>query len=80
SVEAHRLLALGADDPELLRRFDVPFIGRGTERRTLDAALERAVREGAAGLLRVTGEAGIGKTRLVREWLAARSASGGLAY
>ncbi|MEU8598351.1 adenylate/guanylate cyclase domain-containing protein, partial [Streptomyces globisporus] len=80
SVEAHRLLALGADDPELLRRFDVPFVGRGAERRALDAALERTVRAGAAGLLRVTGEAGIGKTRLVREWLAARSASGGLAY
>ncbi|MFB8378878.1 adenylate/guanylate cyclase domain-containing protein [Streptomyces rubiginosohelvolus] len=80
SVEAHRLLALGADDPELLRRFDVPFVGRDTERRSLDTALERAVREGAAGLLRVTGEAGIGKTRLVREWLAGRSASGGLAY
>ncbi|GGP79681.1 adenylate/guanylate cyclase domain-containing protein [Streptomyces sindenensis] len=80
SVEAHRLLALGADDPELLRRFDVPFVGRDAERRALDAALDRAVREGAAGLLRVTGEAGIGKTRLVREWLVARSASGGLAY
>ncbi|MFC8656238.1 adenylate/guanylate cyclase domain-containing protein [Streptomyces parvus] len=80
SVEAHRLLALGADDPELLRRFDVPFVGRDAERRTLDAALERTVREGTAGLLRVTGEAGIGKTRLVREWLAGRSASGGLAY
>ncbi|MFE2975264.1 adenylate/guanylate cyclase domain-containing protein [Streptomyces sp. NPDC059258] len=80
SVEAHRLVALGADDPELLRRFDVPFVGRDTELRALDAALERAVRAGAAGLLRVTGEAGIGKTRLVREWLAGRSASGGLAY
>ncbi|PSK72228.1 adenylate/guanylate cyclase domain-containing protein [Streptomyces sp. CS149] len=80
SVEAHRLLALGADDPELLRRFDVPFVGRDTERRVLDAALEGTVREGTAGLLRVTGEAGIGKTRLVREWLAGRSASGGLAY
>ncbi|NEB86817.1 hypothetical protein G3I43_21960, partial [Streptomyces anulatus] len=33
-----------------------------------------------AGLLRVTGEAGIGKTRLVREWLALRSASGALVY
>ncbi|MDX2916822.1 MULTISPECIES: adenylate/guanylate cyclase domain-containing protein [Streptomyces] len=80
SVEAHRLLALGADDPELLRRFDVPFVGRDAERRALDAALERAVGAGAAGLLRVTGEAGIGKTRLIREWLAGRSASGGLAH
>ncbi|MFE7058707.1 adenylate/guanylate cyclase domain-containing protein [Streptomyces californicus] len=80
SVEAYRLLALGADDPELLRRFDVPFVGRAGERRALDAALEEAVRGGAAELLRVTGEAGIGKTRLVREWLAQRSASGALAY
>lgn len=80
SVEAHRLLALGADDPELLRRFDVPFVGRDAERRALDAALERAARGDGAGLLRVTGEAGIGKTRLVREWLAPRSASGALVY
>ncbi|MFH9200401.1 adenylate/guanylate cyclase domain-containing protein [Streptomyces anulatus] len=80
SVEAHRLLALGADDPELLRRFDVPFVGRDAERQALDAALERAARGDRAGLLRVTGEAGIGKTRLVREWLALRSASGALVY
>ncbi|MFC8621605.1 adenylate/guanylate cyclase domain-containing protein [Streptomyces anulatus] len=80
SVEAHRLLALGADDPELLRRFDVPFVGRAAERQALDAALERAARGDGAGLLRVTGEAGIGKTRLVREWLALRSASGALVY
>ncbi|MFE3379111.1 adenylate/guanylate cyclase domain-containing protein [Streptomyces anulatus] len=80
SVEAHRLLALGADDPELLRRFDVPFVGRAAERRALDTALERAARGDGAGLLRVTGEAGIGKTRLVREWLALRSASGVLVY
>ncbi|MFE6769847.1 adenylate/guanylate cyclase domain-containing protein [Streptomyces fimicarius] len=80
SVEAYRLLALGADDPELLRRFDVPFVGRDAERHALDAALERAVTSGGAGLLRVTGEAGIGKTRLVREWLAERSASGALVY
>ncbi|MFH9762613.1 adenylate/guanylate cyclase domain-containing protein [Streptomyces anulatus] len=80
SVEAHRLLALGADDPELLRRFDVPFVGRDAERQALDAALERAAGGGGAGLLRVTGEAGIGKTRLVREWLAVRSASGELVY
>ncbi|WP_405471597.1 adenylate/guanylate cyclase domain-containing protein [Streptomyces anulatus] len=80
SVEAHRLLALGADDPELLRRFDVPFVGRDAERQALDAALERAARGAGAGLLRVAGEAGIGKTRLVREWLALRSASGALVY
>ncbi|RPK83674.1 adenylate/guanylate cyclase domain-containing protein [Streptomyces sp. ADI98-10] len=80
SVAAYRLLALGADDPELLRRFDLPFVGRDAERQALDTALEQAVRGVGAGLLRVTGEAGIGKTRLIREWLAGPSASGALAY
>lgn len=80
SVAAYRLLALGADDPALLRRFDVPFVGRGAERQALDAALEQAALGGGARMLRVTGEAGIGKTRLVREWLARPSASGALAY
>ncbi|WAE66204.1 AAA family ATPase [Streptomyces cavourensis] len=69
SVEAYRLLALGGDDPELLRRFDAPFVGRAEELRCLDRALEETVRDDRPGLLRVTGEAGIGKTRLVREWL-----------
>ncbi|WP_326697594.1 AAA family ATPase [Streptomyces sp. NBC_01754] len=80
SVEAYRLLALGTDDPAQLRRFDVPFVGRRREQDALDAALARTVREGRAGLLRVTGEAGTGKTRLVREWLTRRTASGSLAY
>nr|WP_037827849.1 adenylate/guanylate cyclase domain-containing protein [Streptomyces sp. NRRL S-325] len=80
SVEAYRLQALGADDPELLRRFDVPFVGRRAERDALDAALSDTVRAGRTGLLRVVGEPGIGKTRLVREWLAGRSASGTLSY
>ncbi|MEW1630165.1 adenylate/guanylate cyclase domain-containing protein [Streptomyces sp. NPDC089173] len=72
SVEAYRLLALGADDPELLRRFDAPFVGRIAELDALEHALEETVRDDRAGLLRVTGEAGIGKTRLVREWLTRR--------
>ncbi|MEV4877186.1 adenylate/guanylate cyclase domain-containing protein [Streptomyces cyaneofuscatus] len=79
-VEAYRLLALGADDPELLRRFDSPFVGRTTELRSLEGALEEAVRDDRPGLLRVTGEAGIGKTRLVREWLTRRGGAGAFAY
>ncbi|MFD3738846.1 adenylate/guanylate cyclase domain-containing protein [Streptomyces sp. NPDC058629] len=79
-VEAYRLLALGADDPELLRRFDAPFVGRITELRSLESALDKTVRGDRPGLLRVTGEAGIGKTRLVREWLTRRSGAGAFAY
>ncbi|MFH8515190.1 adenylate/guanylate cyclase domain-containing protein [Streptomyces gelaticus] len=69
SVHAYRLIALGADDPELLRRFDVPFIGRAAELAALDEALDRTVRGAGPGLVRLVGDAGIGKTRLAREWL-----------
>ncbi|MER6768173.1 adenylate/guanylate cyclase domain-containing protein [Streptomyces bacillaris] len=80
SVEAYRLLALGADDPELLRRFDAPFVGRAAELTALDRVLEETVRDDRPGLLRVTGEAGIGKTRLVREWLTRHGREGTFRY
>ncbi|MFI9328862.1 adenylate/guanylate cyclase domain-containing protein [Kitasatospora sp. NPDC052868] len=68
-VTGYRLLGLDEDDPELLRRFDVPLVGRTRELALLDAALERVSRSEGAELLVVSGEAGIGKTRLVRDWL-----------
>ncbi|GAA2139133.1 AAA family ATPase [Kitasatospora kazusensis] len=66
-VRAHRLLGLQGDDPELLRRFDTPLIGREDELAALDGALAHP--EDGSGLVTVYGEAGIGKTRLIREWL-----------
>ncbi|MEU0146353.1 AAA family ATPase [Streptomyces sp. NPDC006288] len=80
SSETYRLPAVGADGPALMRRFDVPFVGRLGEQDALDAALSDTVRGARPGLLRVTGEPGIGKTRLVREWLTRRSGSGALGY
>ncbi|MER5639739.1 adenylate/guanylate cyclase domain-containing protein [Kitasatospora sp. NPDC002227] len=63
---AHRLLGLrGDDDPALLRRFDTPFIGRESQLTLLDGAFEAT----GPRLLTVTGEAGLGKTRLIHEWL-----------
>ncbi|MFG1983793.1 adenylate/guanylate cyclase domain-containing protein [Streptomyces albidoflavus] len=73
-VPAYRLLALGADDPELLRRFDVAFVGRRAELARL-AEEAQATRSGAR-LLHLTGEAGTGKTRLVREWRGRADGSG----
>jgi class 3 adenylate cyclase/tetratricopeptide (TPR) repeat protein len=71
-VEAYRLLGLGEDDPELLRRFDVPFVGRRRELAALDAALANtADRRGTRRVL-VHAEAGQGKTRLLKEWLHSR--------
>ena len=66
-VIAHRLLGLGEDAPELTRRFDLPFVGREALLEELDAVLEST--RGAARMVTVQGEPGIGKTRLVRTWL-----------
>ncbi|HTJ67820.1 MAG TPA: adenylate/guanylate cyclase domain-containing protein [Actinospica sp.] len=71
-VHAFRLLGLGEDDPELLRRFDVGFVGRDPELAALDAALRDVTEGRGARRIIVHGEAGLGKTRLLREWLHTR--------
>ncbi|MCX4993671.1 adenylate/guanylate cyclase domain-containing protein [Streptomyces sp. NBC_00568] len=68
-VTAYRLLAVQDDDPELLRRFDIPFVGRETELAELGLVLDRVTEGRGCHLVNLYGEAGIGKTRLVREWL-----------
>ncbi|HJX54353.1 MAG TPA: tetratricopeptide repeat protein, partial [Polyangia bacterium] len=45
------------------------FVGREQERRALDAALGRATRFDAPQFVTVIGENGLGKTRLVQEWV-----------
>jgi len=47
-----------------------PFVGREPELRMLGAALQRTVQTGVVQLVTVFGEAGTGKSRLVREALA----------
>ncbi|GAB4531406.1 MAG: hypothetical protein Fur0018_19300 [Anaerolineales bacterium] len=47
---------------------EIPLFGRDEELRTLTAVFERA-RQGEGALLLLTGEAGIGKTRLMQECL-----------
>ena len=48
-------------------RLDAPLVGRDEEMHRLEAAYARATRERATVLVTVTGEAGLGKTRLVHE-------------
>jgi class 3 adenylate cyclase/tetratricopeptide (TPR) repeat protein len=48
---------------------DLPFVGREEERARLRDALDD-VREGRGGLIDIAGEAGIGKSRLLREFVA----------
>lgn len=75
-VTAYRLLGVAEDDPEVSRRFDVPFVGRTRELALVQDALEDVVDgRGAPNLLVVHGEAGMGKTRLVHEWLRTAASS-----
>jgi tetratricopeptide (TPR) repeat protein len=45
-----------------------PLVGRQQELTTLDSLYERVVREGTSHLVTVVGEAGVGKSRLLREF------------
>jgi DNA-binding SARP family transcriptional activator len=56
--------------PAYARRLDAPLVGRSDELDRLRAAYEDARRSGLCRVATVLGEAGIGKTRLLRELLA----------
>ncbi|MEV6011421.1 adenylate/guanylate cyclase domain-containing protein [Streptomyces sp. NPDC051976] len=77
-VSAYRLLGLGEDDPELLRRFDVRFVGRERELAALDGSLADTAGGRGARRVLVHGEAGQGKTRLLRQWLRTRTPLSGV--
>jgi DNA-binding SARP family transcriptional activator len=49
-------------------RLDAPLVGRGEEMRRLEGAYARAVHERVTITVTVSGEAGLGKTRLVQEF------------
>jgi class 3 adenylate cyclase len=67
-VPAWRLLEVLAGADALPRRIDSPFVGRERELTALLAACERA-EAGACELVTVLGEPGVGKSRLVTEFL-----------
>ena len=69
-VTAYRLLGVRARDPEFTRRFATPFVGREGELAHLYRSLGQVTGRSAAHMVTVYGDAGIGKTRLVQEWLA----------
>jgi len=52
------------------RRLDVPFIGREPELRRLLTAFRRVCRDHSSNVVTVVGDAGIGKSRLLRELVA----------
>jgi len=68
-VPAYRLVAVSAGIAGHERHLDSPMVGRGKELEMLERALERAVSERTAHLFTLMGPAGVGKSRLVHEFL-----------
>lgn len=67
---AYRLVSVDPDAPGRARRVDVPLIGREHELTVVRAAWDRALSQGDCRLMTIVGEAGVGKSRLVAEFLA----------
>jgi class 3 adenylate cyclase/tetratricopeptide (TPR) repeat protein len=73
-VAAFRVLEVLPDAPAFTRALDAPFVGRQAELGILRQALDRAATGRAPQLCTIVGPPGIGKSRLVRELLAAPGA------
>ena len=67
-LSAYRLAAVRAETPE--RRHGARMIGRERQRRLLEGTFANVVSERACHLFTVLGAAGVGKSRLVEEFLA----------
>ena len=68
-VRAFRLLAVGPGGPAITRRHRAEMVGRERQRKLLEDAFANVVGERACHLFTVLGTAGVGKSRLVAEFL-----------
>jgi class 3 adenylate cyclase/tetratricopeptide (TPR) repeat protein len=68
-VDAFRLVDVLADAAPIARRLDAPLVGRERERQRLWRAFEDAVADRTCQLFTVLGPAGMGKSRLVADFL-----------
>ncbi len=73
-LTAYRLLAVTGEQARV-RRLDAPLVGRSRESRLLAGAWERVCLEQGCSLFTVLGPAGVGKSRLAQEFLAALDAT-----
>jgi class 3 adenylate cyclase len=69
SIIPHRLLAVAQRGQPLVRGRSSPLVGRERETRQLRDALERSRSGPSCQLMTILGAAGVGKSRLVREFL-----------
>ena len=67
-VPAYRLLAVRRGDA-VARRQDAPLVGREHEMELLQATLADAIAERGCRMVTLVGDAGVGKTRLTKEYL-----------
>jgi predicted ATPase/class 3 adenylate cyclase len=67
-VPAYRLVGV-RKDTERQRRLDAPMVGRDAELEQLTRALAEAVEKRRCRLVTVVGEAGVGKSRLIDEFV-----------
>jgi class 3 adenylate cyclase/tetratricopeptide (TPR) repeat protein len=68
-VEAHRLLEVLHQTEGLARHLETPLVGRERERRRLSRDYEDAAEDRTCRLFTLLGPAGIGKSRLVADFL-----------
>jgi class 3 adenylate cyclase/tetratricopeptide (TPR) repeat protein len=68
-VPVYRLVAVTSDAPRRARRRGAPMLGRSAELAALEAAFDSSVRTSDCGLVTVVGEPGVGKSRLLDEFL-----------
>lgn len=71
AIRAWRLVELVEGAPSFDRLLETPLVGRDHELEQLGQALARAVRERTLVLFTLLGTAGVGKSRLTREHMAA---------
>jgi len=76
-VPAYKLIAVYGEDGNV-RRHEMPVVGREQELAALETAWEEVTTQRQARLVTVIGDAGVGKTRLVREIMDRLSSRGAL--
>ncbi|HEY3022009.1 MAG TPA: adenylate/guanylate cyclase domain-containing protein [Actinomycetota bacterium] len=72
-VPAYRLISVAEREEGMARRLDSPMVGRGEELAVLMGALDHTDGDGSPQMVTVFGPAGVGKSRLLHEFLSRAS-------